>query len=117
MPHTIPESPRFASSAEESVWRLLNEQLLDTDLLVANQRVTDHDKDHEIDLVVAIEGAGIACLEVKGGEVWHDGESWHQRISRDRSKTIDPVRQAREGKYALSERAVMRPRSASPRPT
>ena len=46
MPHTIPESPRFASSAEESVWRLLNEQLLDTDLLVANQRVTDHDKDH-----------------------------------------------------------------------
>ena len=57
MPHTIPESPRFASSAEESVWRLLNEQLLDTDLLVANQRVTDHDKDHEIDLVVAIEGA------------------------------------------------------------
>ena len=110
MPHTIPESPRFASSAEESVWRLLNEQLLDTDLLVANQRVTDHDKDHEIDLVVAIEGAGIACLEVKGGEVWHDGESWWQARTGRPPKEITPVKQALEGCYALREFVESDPR-------
>jgi hypothetical protein len=34
--------------------------------VVPGQRVTDHLKDHEIDFVVAIEGAGIVCLEVKG---------------------------------------------------
>lgn len=28
--------------------------------------------------VVAIEGAGIVCLEVKGGVVRHDGEGWRQ---------------------------------------
>ena len=76
---TVPESPRLANSAEEHVWQRLTEQLLPHDLLVAGQRVTDHLKDHEIDFVVAIEGAGIVCVEVKGGEVWHDGTKWRQK--------------------------------------
>lgn len=100
MPITQPESPRFASPAERRVWDALVGQLGESDLLIAGQRVTDHLKDHEADFVVAIDGAGIICVEVKGGEVWHDGQSWWQRRG-GADVPIDPVRQARETCYAL----------------
>ena len=77
--------------------------------MIPGQRVTDHLKDHEVDFVVAIEGAGIVCLEVKGGEVWHDGESWWQKRGGHEHK-IDPVRQAREACYALRDFVEKDPR-------
>lgn len=55
-----------------------------------------------MDFVVAIEGPGIVCLEVKGGEVWHDGKTWRQGV-RGHDHEIEPVRQAREPCYALRE--------------
>lgn len=100
MPRLTPDEPRFANATEEQVWALLGEQLFDDDAVIAGQRVTDHEKDHEADFVVAIEGAGIVCLEVKGGEVWHDGTHWRQgRLG----KRIEPVNQARGACYALRE--------------
>ena len=45
-------------------------------------------------------GAGIVSVEVKGGEVWHDGTAWRQRRG-GREFTIEPVRQAREACCAL----------------
>lgn len=101
MPITLPDDPRLANDTERKVWQLLVEQLGEHDLVVAGQRVTDHLKDHEIDFVVAIEGAGIVCVEVKGGEVWHDGTQWRQKSRGGHVKTIEPVRQAREACYAL----------------
>jgi Nuclease-related domain len=80
----------------------LIDQLGPNDLLIPGKRVTDHLKDHEIDFFVAIEGAGIACLEVEGGDVWHDGETWWQK-RRGHEHKIDPVRQAREACYALRD--------------
>ncbi|MFM9376715.1 NERD domain-containing protein [Gordonia sp. VNK21] len=103
MPHLIPESPRFTNASEEYVWNLLCEQLGDEDLVVYGQRVTDHAKDHEADFLVAVEGAGIVCLEVKGGEVWHDGQDWLQARPSGPPKVIDPVEQARGALYALRE--------------
>lgn len=100
MPQMSPDAPRFANATEELVWRLLGEQLLDDDAVIAGQRVTDHAKDHEADFIVAIEGAGIVCLEVKGGEIWHDGTHWLQG---PRAKRIEPVEQARGACYALRE--------------
>ncbi|MDG3012678.1 AAA family ATPase [Rhodococcus sp. D2-41] len=100
MPRHLPEKPPLANRAEETVWRALLGQLGDRDLVVAGQRVTDRLKDHEIDFLVAIEGAGIVALEVKGGEVWHDGTGWKQ-VRGGRDATIHPVRQAREACYAL----------------
>ncbi|NMN97822.1 nuclease-related domain-containing DEAD/DEAH box helicase [Antrihabitans stalactiti] len=100
MPATQPANPRFANGAEKQVWRALVDQLGDDDFVAAGQRVTDHLKDHEADFVVAIEGAGIVCIEVKGGEVWHDGRSWRQ-FRGGREVDIDPVRQARDACYAL----------------
>jgi hypothetical protein len=94
------ETPRLANEAERKVYRSLKEQLQLNDLVVPGQRVTDHLKDHEVDFVVAIEGAGIACLEVKGGQVWHDGGTWWQQRSGQDHK-IEPVRQARDACYAL----------------
>ncbi|SDE38415.1 NERD domain-containing protein [Rhodococcus tukisamuensis] len=96
----IPETPRLVNTAEQAVWEALLGQLGDGDLVVANQRVTDRQKDHEIDFVVAIEGQGIVCLEVKGGEIWHDGSNWLQD-RRGRPTPIHPVRQVRESCYAL----------------
>ena len=102
-------APRLRNPAEQRVWQHLTEQLQPDDLVVANQRVTDHLKDHEIDFVVAIDGAGIVCLEVKGGEVWHDGEHWWQGQG-ERKHRIHPVRQAREACYALRDYVESDPR-------
>jgi len=94
------ETPRLANEAERKVFRTLEGQLQPNDLVIPGQRVTDHLKDHEADFVVAIEGAGIVCLEVKAGEVWHDGNKWWQR-RRGQDHEINPVRQARDACYAL----------------
>ena len=101
MPICLPVDPRLANDTERKVWQLLCEQLGERDLLIAGQRVTDHLKDHEIDFVVGIEGAGIICVEVKGGEVWHNGDKWLQKSRGGHVKDIDPVRQARDACYAL----------------
>ena len=100
---TVPTDPRLANDTERRVWTALTEQLGDTDLVIAGQRVTDHLKDHEIDFLVAIEGAGIVCIEVKGGEVTHTGRDWLQRLHSGRIKTIEPVRQVRQARYALRD--------------
>lgn len=99
---TVSETPRLANGAERKVWQALIDQLEPGDLVIPGKRVTDHLKDHEIDFLVAIEGAGIVCVEVKGGEVWHDGETWRQRRGGHDHK-INPVRQAREACYALRD--------------
>lgn len=116
MPITLPEEPRLVNDAERKVFGLLVDQLGDHDLIVCSQRVTDHQKDHEIDFVVAIEGAGIICLEVKGGEVWHDGNDWLQRSRGGHVKTIDPVRQVRQARYALRGFVEADPRWSQARP-
>jgi hypothetical protein len=100
---TLPDHPRLASATERRVWAALGEQLADGDLVIAGQRVTDHLKDHEIDFLVAIEGAGIVCVEVKGGEVTHNGRDWLQHLHTGRVKTIEPVRQVRQARYALRD--------------
>ncbi len=100
---TLPDHPRLASATERRVWAALGAQLGDGDLVIAGQRVTDHLKDHEIDFLVAIEGAGIVCIEVKGGEVTHNGRDWLQHLHTGRVKTIEPVRQVRQARYALRD--------------
>jgi len=55
----LPDHPRLANDSERRVWEALSDQLGEGDLVITGQRVTDHLKDHEIDFVVAIEGAGI----------------------------------------------------------
>lgn len=95
----VPVEPDFTTPAERLVWRAVKSKLRPEDALLANLRLTDERGDHELDLVVGLADAGIAVIEVKGGHVAHDGEGWIQTGAAN--KRIDPVRQAREGKYAL----------------
>ena len=102
MPILVPQEPTFATASEQKVWEALRDQLGDGDALIAGQRVSDRRKDHEIDLVVAFEGAGVVVVEVKGSRVWcEDGRWWIERHGQP--KPIDPVGQAREGQYALRD--------------
>jgi hypothetical protein len=110
VPICRPEDPRFASASERKVWHLLRAQLRPHDLLVANLRVTDERKDHEADLVVAVPGAGVAVIEVKGGAVWHDGDHWQQTRTNGSHRRIDPVEQARTTKYAVRQYVEQDPR-------
>lgn len=96
------ETPRLANDAERKVYQALVEQLQPNDRVIPGQRVTDHLKDHEIDFVVAIEGAGIVCVEVKGGDISYGPDGWLQG-SRGREHRIEPVRQVRQARYALRD--------------
>lgn len=109
MPRCIPEQPRFPTASERQVWELLCSQLRPHDVLMSNVRITNHEKDHELDLVVLTPGAGIVVVEVKGGSVWHDGVDWRQAAG-NRDKVIRPVDQARGGRYAIREYVEHDPR-------
>lgn len=98
---TPEETPRLASS-ERGVYQALTAQLQPNDRVIPGQRVTDHLKDHEIDFVVAIENAGIVCIEVKGGDISYGPNGWLQG-SRGREHKIEPVRQVRQARYALRD--------------
>ena len=116
MPITLPAQPRLANDTERKVLALLQEQLGDRDVIICSQRVTDHDKDHEIDFVVALEDAGIVCLEVKGGEITHVDGEWLQRSRGGHVKTIYPVEQVRQSRYALRDFIESDPRWTQSRP-
>lgn len=99
-PRLIPEDPRFTTESERVVWERLRDTLRPEDTLIANQRLTDEHKDHEIDIIAVLPDAGIAVVEVKGaGLQCHDGV-WSMKHG-NRRRPIDPVRQAREARYAL----------------
>jgi hypothetical protein len=97
----VPAEPDFTTAAERDVWGAVKRKLRQDDALLANVRLTDERGDFELDLVVGLPGAGIAVVEVKGGHVAHDGEGWIQTGTK--TKRIDPVRQARDGKYVLRD--------------
>lgn len=100
MPITSSMTPELATGSEHAVWKALYEQLGPDDLLIASQRITTETKDHEIDFVVVFAGAGVVAVEVKGSQVWIEDGEWRQRM-RGKDRTIHPVRQVREAKYAL----------------
>lgn len=98
-------APSFTNDSERLVWTHLREQLGDDDLLIPNLRLTDRNKDHELDFVVGLVGHGFVVLEVKGSEVRCEPDGrWTQRW-KGRRKRIDPVGQARGGMYALRDYA------------
>ncbi|GGF99106.1 nuclease [Rhodococcoides trifolii] len=109
MPVRQPENPQLVNSAETAVWTALSNQLGEHDFIAANQRVTDRGKDHEIDFVVALDGLGVVCIEVKGGQVSHDGETWWQRRRGDDVR-IDPVNQVLGASYSLRDYVEKDPR-------
>ncbi|MEO6881379.1 MAG: NERD domain-containing protein [Mycobacteriaceae bacterium] len=108
-PRCLPEEhPRLVNGAERQVWDALREQCGPDDLIVAGQRITDHAKDFEIDVILVLADGGVVSIEVKGGEITHDGSGWHTPTRR-----IDPVNQVRDAKYALRSYVTGDPRWGS----
>jgi predicted RecB family endonuclease len=62
-----------ASIAEEVVAEALARGLRSTDRWWQNQRITDDRKNAEIDFVLVLPGSGVVAVEVKGGQITHDG--------------------------------------------
>ena len=94
MPRLIPETPTFTTASEREVWERLRDSLGDDDVLLANLRLTDMEKDVEADLVVLMPDVGILVLEVKGGSVHvqaddADGHSWWTHAPRSPRRASD----------------------------
>jgi len=108
-PRCLPEDPQFTTTSEREVWERLRKQAPAEWTLLANVRLTDERKAHELDLVVLMPDVGIVVLEVKGGAVSiEDGRWWTGLGAQQRE--IRPVEQARGGKYALREYIEADPR-------
>lgn len=100
-PRTFPANPQFADDSEQVVWAALKSKLRDADVLMHGVRFTDVELGEiEIDLLVLMPDSGAAVIEVKGGHVTYADGRWRQSGSSG-SHAIDPVRQARNGVYAL----------------
>lgn len=100
-PRCFPAAPIFQHPTERNVWERLRDSLPDNAVLMANQRFTDRSGDLEADLIIALPGAGVAVIEVKGGSVTYDGLTWRQTGGGAHLRAIDPEGQARKAKYAL----------------
>ena len=91
----------YVSVAEKLVAERIRKVARTGDLIRSNLRVTDDRKDAEIDVLLAIPGAGFIVVEVKGGQLTHDGSQWWQSTDDGGWKAVDPVGQARTAKYLL----------------
>ena len=109
MVRLVPEEPYFTTNSEREVWERLRDQLGEHDVLFANVRLTDTDRDHEADLVVAMPDFGIVVLEVKGAGIRHAEDGWWMSYDGE-DRPVDPVAQARGAKYAIRRYVEHHPR-------
>ena len=100
MPRVLPENPVYGHHSESQVVDLLRDQLSDDCLIVVGQRVSTDEKEHEVDVLVAMPGAGIVAMEIKSGWIAHENGQWVQGSGTKRFP-IDPVTQCREAMFAL----------------
>ena len=112
MVRLVPEDPHFSTHSEREVWERLRDQLGEDDVLLAGVRLTDTDRDHEADLVVAMPGHGIITLEVKGAGLRHAEDGWWMTYDGE-DRPVDPVAQARGAKYAIRRYVEHHPRWGS----
>jgi hypothetical protein len=102
----IPDDPparqsRRTNGAEHAVGQALKGQLLRGEVLLEGVRFSDpRHGDVEVDFLVLFPDAGVAVIEVKGGAVSFADGQWLTQ-NKDRSRRIDPIRQARGAKHAL----------------
>lgn len=112
-PHTWPAYPKFSTQSERAVWESLAAQLPANAFLIANLRLSDRNKNHEIDLLVLLPEQGALVLEVKGAGVeWDLERGWTIQRNSRRVRT-EPVEQARDAMYAARTRVENDPRWGS----
>ena len=84
------------------MWEALRDSLPDEAALFHSVGLLENDREHELDLLVAWPGVGLAVIEVKGGHVTRDGNGWHQESQGLRRDIGSPVVQAQDGKHVLT---------------
>lgn len=75
---TYPESPLFKSEGEKAVYGYLIDQLSDDASVYCNVEHFDGVERREIDFLVSIPNLGLVALEVKGGKVVVENNTWMQ---------------------------------------
>ncbi len=106
MPRLYPPQPHFADDAaggaERTVWQALADQLPDEAALFADLTILDQHREHELDLLVAWPGVGLAAIEVKGGHVARRDGGWLQGRPPHEHPMRDPFRQVQDARHALT---------------
>jgi hypothetical protein len=103
MARSLPEEPDFGPGheAERAVWKLLVEALPDDALVCHSVQVRHGTAEHEIDLLVLWRGIGIACVEVKGGQISIDQGQWYQSDRNGKHRIKSPVAQSQSSMHAF----------------
>lgn len=113
-PRVLPAHPSYGHATEQKVVELLREQLADDALIVVGQRISTPEKEHEVDVLVAMPGAGIVAMEIKAGQITVDDDGTWRQGSGGRQHDIDPVTQVRDALYALRGYVMADPRWTVP---
>ncbi|GAB2594784.1 nuclease-related domain-containing protein [Pseudactinotalea suaedae] len=112
-PRVWPAEPKLGTASEREVWDRLRAQLPDDAHLIGNLRLSEEEKNHEIDFLVLLPRRGVIALEVKGAGIgWRAEHGWSM-THRGRISSIDPVEQIRSAMYAARHRVRMDPRWGS----
>lgn len=112
-PWTWPAEPKLGNESERVVWRRLREQLPPEAYLIGNLRLSDQNKNHEIDALVMLPGRGVVVLEVKGnGIAWSEAVGWSS-MRGGLQVPAHPVEQARTAMYAVRNLVEHDPRWGS----
>ncbi|CAI9410227.1 nuclease-related domain-containing DEAD/DEAH box helicase [Aestuariimicrobium sp. T2.26MG-19.2B] len=110
MARILPPTEEWSDS-EHPVMKALHQTLTDEDVVLVHLNLMEADRDREVDFLVMMPGTGFAVVEAKGGLVSHDKDGqWWTRSRGSRFARVDPVDQARRGKYAVIERLERAPR-------
>lgn len=115
MPRCFPSEPDFPEdrAAERRLWEALRDQLPDDAALFHSVNLLEGGREHEIDLLVAWPGVGLAAIEVKGGHVVRTASGWTQESRGLRRPIGDPVLQVQDGKKVLTRVLTHRTSSAA----
>lgn len=96
---TYPENPAFQSEGEKAVYGHLIDQLPDDAVVYCNVEHFDGVERREIDFLVSIPNLGMVALEVKGGKVVVENNTWmqwsiayHKLIPKNFSHQLDAER-------------------------
>lgn len=107
MARSLPEDPDFGPGheAERAVWEKFLAALPEDVVVAHSVQVRHGSAEHEIDLLVLWPGAGIACIEVKGGKVSVDSGQWYQSDKNGRHRIQSPVAQAQSAMHGFLDMA------------
>lgn len=112
-PWVWPADPKLTNASERDVWQRLLDQLPDDAILLGNLRLSDQNKNHEIDALVLLPGRGGLVLEVKGsGIAWSEETGWTS-LRNGQQVPANPVEQARTAMYAVRNLVEHDPRWGS----